>query len=39
MTWIIQNETALNGEIAPESSSGQLNISNVAVYTYGGKKS
>jgi hypothetical protein len=27
------------GEIAPEISSGQLNISNVAVYTYAGKKS
>lgn len=38
MSWIIQNETALNGEIAPEHSSGQLNISSVAVYTYAGKK-
>jgi hypothetical protein len=39
MSWIIQNETALNGEIAPENSSAQLNISYVAVYTYAGKKS
>ena len=39
MSWIIQNESALNGELAPENSSGQLNISNVAVYTYAGKKS
>jgi hypothetical protein len=38
MTWIIQNETALNGELAPENSSAQLNISYVAVYTYAGKK-
>jgi hypothetical protein len=38
MSWIIQNETALNGEIAPENSSAQLNISYVAVYTYAGKK-
>ena len=39
MSWIIQNEAALNGEIAPENSSAQLNISYVAVYTYAGKKS
>ena len=39
MSWIIQNETALNGEIAPENSSAQLNISYVAVYAYAGKKS
>jgi hypothetical protein len=38
MSWIIQNETALNGEIAPQNSSAQLNISYVAVYTYAGKK-
>jgi hypothetical protein len=38
MSWIIQNETALNGEIAPDNSSGQLNISYVGVYTYAGKK-
>ncbi len=38
MSWIMQNETALNGEIAPENSSAQLNISYVAVYTYAGKK-
>jgi hypothetical protein len=38
MTWIIQNETALNGELAPENSSAQLNMSYVAVYTYAGKK-
>jgi hypothetical protein len=38
MSWIIQNETALNGEIAPQHSSAQLNISYVAVYTYTGKK-
>ena len=38
MSWIIQNETALNGEIAPENSSAQLNIDYVAVYTYAGKK-
>jgi|SRR5580692_10206564 hypothetical protein len=37
MSWIIQNETALDGEIAPENSSAQLNISHVAVYTYAGK--
>jgi hypothetical protein len=39
MSWIIQNESALNGEVAPENSSAQLNISYVAVYTYGGEKS
>jgi hypothetical protein len=38
MSWIIQNETALNGEIAPQNSSAQLNISYVGVYTYAGKK-
>jgi hypothetical protein len=38
MSWIIQNETALNGEIAPENSSAQLNISYVAIYSYAGKK-
>jgi hypothetical protein len=38
MSWIIQNETALDGEIAPENSSAQLNISHVAVYTYAGEK-
>ena len=38
MSWIIQNETALGGEIAPENSSAQLNISYVAVYTYAGEK-
>jgi hypothetical protein len=37
MSWIIQNETALNGEAAPENSSAQLNISYVAVFTYGEK--
>jgi hypothetical protein len=37
MSWIIQNETALNGELAGENSSGQLNISHVAVYTYTGR--
>jgi hypothetical protein len=39
MSWIIQNESALNGETAPENSSAQLNISYVAVYTYAGEKS
>jgi hypothetical protein len=39
MSWILQNETALNGEAAPENSSAQLNISYVAVYTYAGEKS
>jgi len=38
MSWIIQNESALNGELAPEHSSAQLNISYVAVYTYAGEK-
>jgi hypothetical protein len=38
MSWIIQNETALNGEVAPENSSGQLDISHVAIYSYAGKK-
>ena len=38
MSWIIQNETALNGETAPENSSAQLDISYVGVYTYAGKK-
>jgi hypothetical protein len=37
MSWIIQNETALNGELAGENSSGQLNLSHVAVYTYNGR--
>jgi hypothetical protein len=39
MSWIIQNETALNGEVAPENSSGQLNISHVAIYAYAGQRS
>jgi hypothetical protein len=39
MSWIIQNETALNGEVAPENSSGQLNISHVAIYAYAGQGS
>lgn len=34
MSWILQNETALNGELAPVNSSAQLNISYVAVYSY-----
>ena len=38
MSWIIQNETALNGEVAPENSSGQLDISYIAVYTYAGRR-
>ena len=39
MSWIIQNETALNGEVAPQNSSGQLNISHVAIYAYAGQRS
>jgi hypothetical protein len=39
MSWIIQNETARNGEAASENSSAQLNISYVAVFTYAGEKS
>jgi len=39
MSWIIQNETSLNGQVAPENSSAQLDISYVGVYTYAGEKS
>jgi hypothetical protein len=38
MSWIIQNETSLNGQVAPENSSAQLDISYVGVYTYAGEK-
>lgn len=36
MSWIIQNETALDGEVPPDNSSAQLNLSYVAVYSYVG---
>jgi hypothetical protein len=36
MTWILQNETALTRVQAPAYSSSQLNIQNVAVYSYRG---
>lgn len=36
MAWIIQNESSLTGPAAPENSSAQINISHVAVYSYGG---
>lgn len=39
MSWIIQNESALNGDLAPANSSAQINISSVAVYSYVGGKS
>jgi len=38
MSWILQNESALDGEKAPVNSSAQLNISYVAVYSYLGGK-
>ena len=38
MAWIIQNESALGGEQAPDHSSAQINISSVAVYSYQGKE-
>jgi len=38
MAWIIQNESALGGEQAPDHSSGQINISGLAVYSYQGKE-
>lgn len=34
MNWIIQNESALNGEQAPENSWAQIDISQVAYYSY-----
>jgi hypothetical protein len=34
MYWVIQNESALDGEQAPENSSAQINISYVAYYSY-----
>lgn len=34
MDWIIQNESALNGESAPLNSSAQMDISYVAYYSY-----
>ncbi|HTP17126.1 MAG TPA: hypothetical protein VMK13_14990 [Streptosporangiaceae bacterium] len=34
MTWVIQNESALNGETAAPRSHAQMNISHVAVYAY-----
>lgn len=36
MDWIIQNESALNGESAPKNSSAQMDISYVAYYAYQG---
>lgn len=37
MSWIIQNQAAINGEQALPNSSAQLNISHVAVYSYEGE--
>jgi hypothetical protein len=34
MTWILQNESALRGQLAPVNSWAQLNIASVAVYSY-----
>jgi Glycosyl hydrolases family 16 len=36
MDWIIQNESALNGESAAPNSSAQIDISHVAYYSYTG---
>ena len=36
MDWIIQNESALNGESAASNSSAQMDISYVAYYRYTG---
>ena len=36
MDWIIQNESALNGESAAPNSSAQMDISYVAYYRYTG---
>jgi Glycosyl hydrolases family 16 len=37
MSWILQNESAIRGPMAPQNSWGQLNIDYVAVYSYRGK--
>jgi hypothetical protein len=34
MEWVIQNESSTDGESAAANSSAQINISNVAVYSY-----
>jgi hypothetical protein len=34
MDWIIQNESALNGESAPLHSSAQIDIASVSIYAY-----
>ena len=34
MDWIIQNESALNGESAAPDSSAQIDIAAVSVYAY-----
>ncbi len=36
MDWVIQNESALNGESAAPNSSAQIDISHVAYYSYTG---
>ena len=36
MDWIIQNESALDGESAAPNSSAQMDISYVAYYRYTG---
>ena len=36
MDWIIQNESALNGESAAPNSSAQMDISHIAYYSYTG---
>lgn len=36
MKWVLQNETALNGEIPAIGSSAQMDISSVAYYSYTG---
>jgi hypothetical protein len=36
MDWIIQNESALNGESAAPNSSAQIDIRHVAYYSYTG---
>lgn len=36
MDWVLQNESALNGQSAPVNSSAQMNIYSVAYYKYNG---
>lgn len=37
MSWIIQNESAIGGEQAPERSSAEISFSYLAVYSYAGR--